>query len=523
MNNGDNKVLVIGLDGATWEVVAPLADEGKLPALRKLMQEGAYGDLESTMPPNTPSAWTSIFTGVNAGKHSLFCFVKRKEGSYFIKPISSRDKKVKSIWHILSEQGRRVILMNIPCTYPVDKVNGIMISGLGTPSRSACFTYPPKFKQKLLREFPNYDVDFNEDLILLSSDKSFILDKIKFLTAEQISVAKHLFETEPWHLFTIVFRSTDLIQHYYWNDKETIFEYYRQIDEFLQWSMSNMDRNTTLLVCSDHGFSGVNTRVCLNNWLHEIGLLQLNRPTNTLWKKLLPSAETVQRLLAKFGLRNLAWRLKRSRLLEVVVKHLVPSEDLQYLFNVDWSRTKAYFWESSGGIISVNLKGREPQGIVEEAEFDTIREQVIKEALQLKDPKISRNIINHACRGEEEYHGESPDIPDVILLPNKGYRLWGAYNKSGNICEDEVVRIGDHRRNGILAAYGGQVRPGGRIEGARVYDVTPTILRLLGIPVPSYMDGKTTVEVSTEETTNLKPDTGVEQRRIRDRITRLKH
>ncbi len=516
------KVLLIGFDGATWDLIAPWADEGKLPAFRKLMQEGAWGDLESTIPPLSPAAWTSILTGVNPGKHSVFCFVKPKEGSYFVRPISSRDKKAKSIWHLLSDQGRKVVLINIPFTYPVDRVKGVMISGLGTPSRSSEFSYPPEFKQKLLRRFPDYDVDFNEDLIQLSSDKSSMLDKVKVVTAEQIRAGKYLLENEDWHLFAIVFRSADVIQHYYWNDKATILEYYRQVDEFLQWSMARMDADTTLLVCSDHGFSGVHTRVYANNWLHQLGLLQLNKPTKALWNRLSPSAETLQRMLVKFGFRNIAWRLKRSPLLEVVIKHLVHSEELQYIFDVDWLRTKAYFGETSGGMVNVNLRGREPRGFVDEGGFETLREYIMKEALELRDPATSLNAIKQAYKGDEIYSGESRDIPDVVLLANEGYNLRGSYNKAGNIFEREEVRNGDHHRSGIIAAYGRGIKRGGKLEGASVYDITPTILHLMGIPVPSYMDGKVSVEVLTEEVAALKPRTGSEQERVRDRISDLK-
>jgi len=515
------KVVVIGLDGATWDLVLPWVEEGELPAFRKLIREGAYGNLESTIPPITPAAWTSIFTGVNPGKHSVFGFIKRKEDSYFVRPVSSQDKKVKSIWHLLSERGRKMVLINIPFTYPVDRVKGIMISGLGTPSRNSNFTHPPEFKQQLLRKFPNYYIDFNEDLILRSSDKSFILEQIKAVTATQIKVGKYLFENEDWHLFTIVVRSPDTIQHYYWNDQETILEYYRQADEFMQWVMAGMTTDTTLLVCSDHGFFGVSTRVHINNWLDRLNLLQLNKVRNGLWNKLLPSAETLHRILAKFGFRRLVWNLKRSQLLEIVMKHFVHSEGFQYIFDIDWLKTKACFLEASAGIININLKGREPQGVVEEEEFEALREYIIKEALKLVDPATSHNVIKGAYKGNEVYFGESSNIPDVLLLANEGYRLVGVYNRAGDIFEPEKELTGNHYRTGIIAAYGRGIRRGGRIKVASVYDVTPIILQLMGIPIPNYMDGAPSEQLLDADVLALKPSSRKEEQ-IRDRIRELK-
>ena len=262
---GSKKVVLIGVDGATWKFIEPWIKNNKLKGLKKMVLGGARADLESTVPPISPSAWTSIFTGTDPGKHNIFGFVKRKKDSYFVTPISSFDRKTTPVWKLISDHGKRCVLINIPFAYPPDEINGIMTTGLGTPSKSSEFCYPKSFRKILLKKFPEYDVDFNEDLIEFGLDKTPV-QHIKTITNEQIRLAKKLFKSESWDLFSIVFRSTDVIQHYYWNDEKVILDCYQQLDAFIDWVSEKLDKDTYLIICSDHGFSNVHTSIYINNY-----------------------------------------------------------------------------------------------------------------------------------------------------------------------------------------------------------------------------------------------------------------
>jgi len=493
-----SKVILIGIDGATWDVIMPLIKKGKLPAFKKLINNGIHNELQSTVPPISPSAWTSIFTGTNPGKHNIFKFVKRKKNSYFIRPISSRDRTATPVWKFLTDKNKRCILLNIPFSYPPDKINGIMTSGLGTPSISSDFAYPKKFKDEVLKKFPGYDVDFNEDLILLGADKNPV-DHILKITDEQVNLSKHLLKTESWELFSVVFRATDVIQHYFWNDNKQIEKIYARMDKILNWIIKSLDNDTTLIVCSDHGFAPVHTKVFMNNWLEKNKYLKMNHRKPKGLKKILPKAETFQRLLLMLGFKNFIWKLKRSGELEKILKRFVPSSRAQHLFDRDWGNTRAYFMEGSFGMININLKSREPEGIIGREEFDDTRDLIIKEALKLKDPENNEKVILQGFKGEELYNGPSKDIPDIILVKKTGYTLLGGYNYAGDIFEPEDVRIADHDKNGILIMYGSMIDKSKHLTEPSVYDISPTILYILNQQVPRVMDGIILNNAFTEE------------------------
>lgn len=514
-----SKAVLIGIDGATWNLIKPWVNEDKLSSFKRLMDKGIWGKLESTIPVLSPAAWTTIFTGVNPGKHSIFSFVKQKRDSYMIRPISSKDIKSKMVWEYLSQHGRRSVLINIPFYYPPKPLNGIILTGLGTPSKYSNFTYPKNFKQYLLSIFPNYDVDFNEDLILRSKNRRFILNKIKTVTDENIRVTEHLFEKEEWDFFAVVLRSLDIIQHYYWNNKSIILEYYQQIDKFLDFILRNMTNDTTIFICSDHGFARTNTRVFINNWLERHNLLKIRRSNRKI--NIFPTAEMFQKLLIKTGLRGAAWRIKHSKFLEFLFKYVVRSEEYQHLFNIDWYKTKAYFFEGSYGIINVNLNGREPKGSVKLEDFENVRKLILSKAMALKVSQSSRKVIKKAFRGEELYKDDSGYIPDVVLLSNEGYRLVGGYNHYDNIFETEEERTGEHSLYGILIVYGSKVKTG-RVNNVNVRDITPTILYSLKLPISMEMDGRVLKEIFKDSADIHLVKHRDERERIKKKVEQLK-
>lgn len=481
------RVIMLGWDGATWDLLLPWVEEGKLPGIGRVMEGGVWGTLLSVIPPISPSAWTTIFTGVNPGKHGVFGFVKRKPGSYFITPISSRDRKAAPIWSILSAEGKRVVLVNIPFAYPPDQVNGIMITGLGTPSKRSDFVQPPDRKATIVRQFPHYDVDYNEDQILLSDDKSFVLDEIERVTKSQIEAFAHLLRTEEWDFAAAVFRSLDVVQHFFWDDPDSVLEYYQQLDDLLDWCLSSfMQEGDSLLVCSDHGFCRVHMRLYINNWLESLGLLAISKPKSG--QRSRPSAETFQAILLAMGMKSLVWRLKRSEKLESVLGGVVRSTRFQHLLDMRWTETRAYFGDESDGLVWLNLEGREPEGIVASEQRKALQEQIIQAALQIRDPSTGQPVIHSAYAGDDLFDGDGM-IPDIVLLPNEGYRLVGGYNYAGSMFVKEKARIANHAPEGVLAAFGPLVRKGERIYGAGVTDITPTILRMLDFGMLKGMDG----------------------------------
>jgi len=479
------RVVVIGIDGATWNLIKPWAEEGKLPTFKKFIEEGAWGSLESTIPPSSAPAWVSIFTGVSPGKHSIYSFGKRIKGSYFSRPLSSRDIKAEPIWRILTMRNKKGIFINIPLAYPVDKVNGILISGLLTPSKTSNFTYPQFIKDIILRKFPNYDVDFNEDEILYSKDKNFIINRIYEVTKAHIETFKYFFKSEKADIYFIVLRSTDVIQHFFWHKKDILLKFYKQIDEFLDWIIKFKDENDIVIICSDHGFQGVKKRIYLNKWLEKEGFLRVRR--KRIYINALPLLETIILLFAKLKLKRLLWYLKRNRYLLKMLRFL-PSKAMGYINIIDWSKTLAYAeCGSEWAIIWINLKGKFPRGIVDGSQFEEIREKIINKIRELNDPETGESVVMMSKKGEDIY-GNIKDAPHIVLLPKDGYVFRSTINNP-SIFEYEYERTGEHSLRGIIAFYGKYINKG-EFKGIKVYDIVPTILALLGLPIPTYVDGK---------------------------------
>ncbi len=501
MADNDLRVIVIGLDGATWDLIKPWAYEGKLPTFKVIMDNSARGTLESTLPPLSPSAWSSIFTGVTPAKHSVWGFVKQKKDSYFIRPITSKDIKEKLLWDYLTENGLKGIFFNIPFVYPPKKINGILTTGLGTPSKNSNFAYPPEVKHEIREKFPDYDVDFNEDEILRFGNKRSISEKILKITKAHMDAFKFYYKKEKAYVYSVVIRSLDVVQHYFWDDLDTLFQFYNQADDFLAWILANKKREDILVICSDHGFRGINKNFYINDFLKKEGLLNVEK--NAIGRKIRPSAEAMHKVLIKLQLRKLIWEIKHSKHLEQLLK-IFPSEKIPANM-IKWNETKAYYQEGSEGIIKINVKDRDPEGVVDLKDYDEVRGTIIKKILEFRDPKNGEKVIEFAKRGEEIYsNGEY--IPDIIVYPKEGYKLAWGFSKSGSAVEKERERNGEHAIDGIIALYGISVK-NTEIK-AKVYDVTPTILWALGLAHNSNsFDGMVIEEAFKEEMIPVKVDT----------------
>jgi predicted AlkP superfamily phosphohydrolase/phosphomutase len=254
-------------------------------------------------------------------------------------------------------------------------------------------------------------------------------------------------------------------------------------------------QNDVLLVCSDHGFSPVHTKVYINNWLESLGLLAISKTSPEGHKFL--SAERIQKSLVDLGLRGLTWKLKRSAILEPTLRRFVRSNRFQHLVDMEWAETYAYFGDGSDGLIWLNAAGREPQGIVTVAQRSSLQQQIIQAALQLRDSSTGQLVIRAAFTGDELFGAQERLVPDVALLPNEGYRLVGSYRCEGSVFAKEERRTANHALEGIFAACGAGLEQGVELHGATVADITPTILRRLGLNSPVNMDGKPLLAVDT--------------------------
>lgn len=482
---GRSKLIILGLDGCDFKLVSRWVEEGHLRAFSEIANSGILARLKSTIPYISPVAWTSIFTGVNPGKHGVFNFVKLDRRNYSLRPVCYRDIRSKPLWEMLSSMGLRSIWVNIPFAYPPPSIKGVIVSGLGTPSLKSDFVSPSSYKKFIIDNFHDYDVDIGENIIKRQTSIDRFIDKVVKVTNANFKVFKHLITNEDWDLACLVLRSLDVVQHFLTKPKDLI-HFYRQVDIFMK-QILNLTDGASIIVCSDHGATEASTFFYINKWMEDMGLLKFSKKRQVLARAGL-DAELVESWMLRLGMKDLVYKVKSSSLIKLVTK-MIPSSTFGTLGSIEWENTKAYYVGDTGGQINLNLAGREGKGIVSEDEYNILISFLKERLLSLKDPNSGKRVIKAVLTKYELYSGNIRDAPDLTLIEAEGYRITGSYDDVSSYFKPIKWRRGVHSEIGIFMAMGDCIDGKSRVCEASVYDIAPTVLHMLNLPVPSYMDG----------------------------------
>ena len=262
------KIIVIGLDGATFDVIIPMIQRGKLPNIAEVMKDGTSGELISTIPSDTPPAWSSFMTGKYPDKHGVFYFNHHSPNPLELKfrPVNSTSIKTDTLWDNLSRNSKRMILINVPLTYPTPKINGIVISGLMTPPNRDDYIYPPEMRDEINKIAGGYRLDPNplENPATLGITPEQWISELFDIEEKRGKVAKYLLNNASWDFFMVVFSLTDRISHRCWEqyncmDKsiDPVSKAYKTVDRLIGELLSGVDKKTSLIILSDHGFGAV--------------------------------------------------------------------------------------------------------------------------------------------------------------------------------------------------------------------------------------------------------------------------
>lgn len=451
------RLLIIGLDALPpellFEHLLPV-----MPNVRRLVETGLWAPLRSTDPPITIPAWPTMFTGVDPGTLGLYGFRHRRPGSYFdTYAPSSTLLPFPTLWQLLSQRGKRVAVIGMPPGYPPPVVNGLYISDFLTPSGREDFTYPPSLRTELLQKFGPYRFD----VVFRAEERVALERELREMTRQRFAIAEHLLEREPWDVFAIHEIGTDRLHHAYWkhfdrshpefvpgNPFERIAEeYYREVDGYIGRLVERAGPEAGILLVSDHGSMPMTGCFCINEWLREKGYLTLRR--------------TPQRPL--------------------------PLEKA----DVDWSRTQV--WGAGGyyARIFFNVRGREPEGIVDPAALPELRRRLEKDLRELRDPEghpLAVDILDPRTR-YRQVRGDAPDL--MLYFGGLRWRSAGTvghpslYLKENDTGPDDAV----HSFHGIfLFRDPADPRPR-QLPAQSILDVMPTLLRWLGEPVPPQVQG----------------------------------
>lgn len=480
MEDNKNRTIVIGLDGATFDVLNPLIEKGLMPNLEKLKNEGASGVLRSTFPPTTAPAWTTSLTGKNPDEHGLFDFRKPLHYTKTRALISSKDIKAERIWNILNKQGKITAIINVPMTYPPEKVNGMMVSGFLTPARDSRMIYPVEMFDDFINAVPDYEVDIMHTKNWHFKDCKTILKRQGEILTARIAACKYAMRKFDWDFFMVVLEDMDRIQHVLWDcfnkktERKYMEEYYSFIDSKVGELISYINGKCNIVLISDHGFRGKSKLFYVNTWLSSLNLFDCKK------------SEKRKSYLRKLDIFN----LRR------VIRGTIKTPNLDFSSRTIWENTKAYSgnWSESG--IYINLKDREPYGIVDKDEYEELREFIIREITKLSNGKDG-NIVKRAFKREEMYSGTySSHIPDILIEVHEDYLMDENISQGVDVFKKTPsYKSSGHDENGIVIIHGSNIKRGNEIINSHIRDITPTILHAYGLPVPEDMQGSVLKEI----------------------------
>jgi predicted AlkP superfamily phosphohydrolase/phosphomutase len=491
-----------------------------MPHIGGFMARSVSAELESIIPPVTAPAWTSFMTGKHPNKHGIFDFAQFSSEHYNWTINNSQNIRSKTLWQILSEKDKRIVVLNLPYTYPTYEVNGVLVAGWDAPFTEASFSYPPEISADILKTFPDYkDNLWISELQPLRADSQFdtLVRKLKAGVAQQRQVASDLLDKESWDVFMIHFQQTDWIQHKLWtyiekacNDPkdhsakiEETRNCYRHFDEQVGALLKQIEpiKATTILL-SDHGFGRLMGNLNPNFYLKEWGYLSV-------------ISEASDRLAGvKKHLRNSKSRTVRTLYRSLAdAKSRVHASDASQNYRSwadnagdvlgargsawDWSKTKAaVVYAYQMGFVYINLIGRGPRGIVLPGqEYETIMADLTSRFRDLCHPDTGKKLLLDVIRGEDAYPAAASGVlvPDLVLIPADGY----GFSFTLNDTRPQVSEEGTHRLNGVVVINGDCIKQPSSEFSPQLIDLAPTILHILGISVPSDMDGKVLEEILT--------------------------
>ena len=506
------KIFVLGLDGATFDGLDPLIEEGVLPNIKGLCLEEAYGPLKTIFPPVTAPAWLGIATGMNPGKTGVFDYINKSRGrDHGMVPVSSAYYEKRAVWNYLNEKGYKTGIFNYPTLSPPPAVDGFAITGIGGYSKEK-LAYPEELGAELNEITNGYENTLNLRNPKYRRNVKLFLDDIERIVTKQTKALKFLVSRKEWDFFFAVFSFTDWMQHVLWkyidenhplhnkedsgNVQKRYKEIWKKIDEVIGELREIIPKDAIFMIVSDHGSGPLDSVFYPNTWLESQGWLQRK---NLGWKNCVLdkvkffSAGSDNKYSSKF-LNFLSSKILKIR----------GSIDL-----IDFERSLAYSPEHNTmfGCINLTEKGKNSAGF---------RERLLEEIGQLPKHLEGVNRVEMFLP-EKIYSGPSVDLsPDIFFIIND-YRSTVEidFSKEAFIPHPSIeMRTGGHRMEGVFIVAGDLIE-NGTLHDISVLDVTPTILGLYGIGIPPYLDGRCITECfkpSVQKSLNIKKSQGTGDR-----------
>lgn len=517
--SGRVKVLLLGLDAACWEYLDPLIEAGELPHLSGLVSSGTHGTLESTMPAWTPTAWGSITTGKNPGKHGAIDMLWRRPGTYEFEPASSRTRVGVPIWEYLNRAGLRVGLVNVPFLYPISPLEGFALAGFGAPLGFRDLAYPEDALAAVEEKLGPYHPAVAKEVLQSGNSENII--RMEHGHQEMlIEAAILLAQKQPVDVLIINLMLLDHANHKL-PEMEDVRAAIRLCDTDIGHLLSELEPENVLLI-SDHGSKRIRGKFLLHGWLCDHGY-QVQEPrtakersdaTNWILAKWLRDIrsttgiqETLERRALILLLPGLPERLRES--LFDVVEEGIPfaRRYLSVSDRVDYTSTQVFPGSIYSGLIYFNIEGRDPTGVVPPSRLEAFSSEIIERLQAIQDPYSGRPLFSAVHKRDEIFRGSQVDYgPDLVIdsfdgewnIQTRHYTPRTGEHANGYFVGPQGD-YGWHGKDGLYVFNGSAFRVGEPGERASVMDLAPTLLHLLDVPVPEDYDGESMTEAFTPE------------------------
>ena len=479
-----SRVLLIGWDGADWRILEPLLEQGVLPNLEALINRGQKGVLRSTIPTHSWAAWPSFMTGVDPVDHGVYDILETKPGTHKSYPVTYKSIKERTFLADLDAAGKEAVYIDLPLTFPPPQIKGKLLAG-GVLPKGPAVSYPADLQDTLAAAGVPWEINGMSWTTYHNKPDPYLEEALR-VTEKRVKASGWLMDNTDWDFLMSVWVSVDRTQHclsnyvgpdhpdYAANRKtqryNKVVDVFRQVDDALGMMVSKTNEDDTILFVSDHGFQSCSRALHMDHLLKKLGYLEFDA-SNVIYGPMQwgPMRKVARKVYDTLGLHG-----------KVSLKQPVK-----------WSQTKAYTSiRSTGEGVNVNLAGREPDGIVDPADFEKVRDEVMERLSSFVDPDTGKKPVKEIFKKEDVFKGRFAETaPDILMVPAEQYSLTHA--KSAYEKADWLA--GDHRPEGVIVAAGPTVKSF-EIE-PKLVDMAPTILAALDAPAGIKHTGRVIHEI----------------------------